>query len=150
MKRSLIFLLVAVLSMSMAAQNKPTKEERKAAEKQQMEQLTAHYVQVFGLQDEKAEKFGKIFADYNKKLQEVNKLYKSPKVNKEQPLTEEQEEAQILARFERQRAIINMREFYYKKLRTVLEPSQIKRIYEDEKTRKAQMNPMKKGNKQRK
>lgn len=150
MKRNVILMLVALFSLSMVAQNKPTKAEMKAAEKQQMEQLTQRYVTDFALQGEAAEKFGKIYADYNKKLREVNRLYKTPKVKRDQPMTEDEQEALILARFDRQRAILNMREFYYKKLRTVLTPSQVQKIYDDEKARKEELSAAKREHKKHK
>lgn len=138
MKRTLTLALVAIFSICAMAQ-KPSKEERKAQEKQMIEQFTAKYAEQFGLDSAQTAKFSQIFKDYSKKFREINRFYKVPKVGKDETPTEDQIDAIILAKFDRQRAILEMREFYYRKFRTVLAPSQIKVILDDEKHRKEHM-----------
>lgn len=138
MKRTLTLALVAIFSICAMAQ-KPSKEERKLHEKQQMEQLTAQYITTFALDSVAADRFSKIFRDYNKKLREVNRYYSVPKFSKDSTLTDEQLDAVVFAKFDRQRAILEMREFYYRKFRTVLSAKQVKTILDDEKARKAHM-----------
>jgi len=129
--------LVLVFSMSMAAESTPTKEQKREAREKQLTEQTNAYIQSFGLSGEKAEQFRNIYMDYSKKLQGIKLLYKKEKAASAP--TEEQVEATIRSRFDRQRNILNIREEYYHKLRTVLAPSQIQKIYDDEQTRKERL-----------
>ncbi len=129
--------LVLVFSMSMVAENTPTKEQKREAREKQLTEQTNAYIQSFGLSGEKAEQFRNIYMDYSKKLQGIKLLYKKEKAASAP--TEEQIEATIRSRFDRQRNILNIREEYYHKLRTVLAPSQIQKIYDDEQTRKERL-----------
>lgn len=131
--------LVLVFSMSMIAENTPTKEQKREAREKQLTEQTNAYIQSFGLSGEKAEQFRNIYMDYSKKLQGIKLLYKKEKA--EAAPTEEQIEATIRSRFDRQRNILNIREEYYHKLRTVLTPSQIQKIYDDEQVRKERLQP---------
>lgn len=137
MKRYFIMALVLVFSMSMAAESTPTKEQKREAREKQLTEQTNAYIQSFGLSGEKAEQFRNIYMDYSKKLQGIKLLYKKEKAASAP--TEEQVEATIRSRFDRQRNILNIREEYYHKLRTVLAPSQIQKIYDDEQTRKERL-----------
>ncbi len=129
--------LVLVFSMSMVAENTQTKEQKREAREKQLTEQTNTYIQSFGLSGEKAEQFRNIYMDYSKKLQGIKLLYKKEKAASAP--TEEQIEATIRSRFDRQRNILNIREEYYHKLRTVLAPSQIQKIYDDEQTRKERL-----------
>ena len=129
--------LVLVFSMSMAAESTQTKEQKREAREKQLTEQTNAYIQSFGLSGEKAEQFRNIYMDYSKKLQGIKLLYKKEKAASAP--TEEQVEATIRSRFDRQRNILNIREEYYHKLRTVLAPSQIQKIYDDEQTRKERL-----------
>lgn len=129
--------LVLVFSMSMAAESTQTKEQKREAREKQLTEQTNAYIQSFGLSGEQAEQFRNIYMDYSKKLQGIKLLYKKEKAASAP--TEEQIEATIRSRFDRQRNILNIREEYYHKLRTVLTPSQIQKIYDDEQTRKARL-----------
>ena len=102
-----------------------------------MTEQTNAYIQSFGLSGEQAEHFRNIYLDYNKKLHGVKLLYKKEKPN--DTLTEEEIEAAIRTRFARQKEILNIRETYFHKLRTVLKPSQIQKIYDDERARKERL-----------
>ncbi len=137
MKRSFIVVLVFVFSMSMVAENTQTKEQKRGAREKQLVEQTNAYIQSFGLSNEKAEQFCNIYMDYSKKLQGIKLLYKKEKASASP--TEEQIEATIRSRFDRQRKILNIREEYYHKLRTVLAPSQIQEIYDDEQVRKERL-----------
>ena len=129
--------LVLVCSMSIVAEDNQGKEQRRAAREQQLTEQTNAYIAQFGLEGEQAEHFRNIYTDYSKKLQGVNLLYKKDKPSAAP--TEDEIETAIRNRFDRQRSILNIREEYYHKLRTVLAPSQIQRIYDDEQTRKGQL-----------
>ena len=137
MKRYFIMMLVLVCSMSIVAEDNSGKEQKRAAREQQLTEQTNAYITQFGLTGEQAERFRNIYTDYSKKLQGVKLLYKKDK-SPAAP-TEDEIEAAIRSRFERQRSILNIREEYYHKLRTVLAPSQIQRIYDDEQVRKGQL-----------
>lgn len=134
MKRYFIMVLVLVCSMSIVAEDNQSKEQRRGAREKQLVEQTNMYIQSFGLTGEQAEHFRNIYTDYSKKLQGVKLLYKKEKATTTP--TEDEIEAAIRTRFERQRNILNIREEYYHKLRTVLAPSQIQRIYDDEQMRK--------------
>ena len=137
MKRYFIMVLVLVFSMSMVAENPKTKEQKREARERQLVEQTNAYIQSFGLSNEKAEQFRNIYMDYSKKLQGIKLLYKKEKASVSP--TEEQTDASIRSRFDRQRKILNIREEYYHKLRTVLAPSQIQKIYDDEQVRKERL-----------
>lgn len=134
MKRYFIMVLVLVCSMSIVAEDNQSKEQRLGAREKQLVEQTNMYIQSFGLTGEQAEHFRNIYLEYSKKLQGIKLLYKKEKATT-MP-TEDEIEAAIRTRFERQRSILNIREEYYHKLRTVLAPSQIQRIYDDEQVRK--------------
>lgn len=137
MKRYLSLLLILLgISVSAMAQTRSPQGQQRASHQQQLSELTNRYISSFGLTGEKAEQFRTIFLAYNKQLQTIKRQYQSPHV--ENP-TEEQREAEMLVRFNRQRAILDARLAYYHKFRTVLRPSQIQQIYDDEKARKEQV-----------
>ncbi len=133
MKRISIVVLTLMLSIGLMAQADLSKEQKKAARQQQLTELTNGYIQTFALDETQAATFRQIYADYNKQMLALKRLYAVPKA--EEP-TEEALENEILARFNRQRAIIDLRLEYYHKLRKVLSPSQIQQIYDDEKSRR--------------
>jgi len=139
MKRFFIAMLALTMSIGMMAQTDANKAARKVAHQQQLQELTTGYVQSFNLSGEKAEQFAQTFMAYNKKMMEVKKLYPTTKV--ENP-TEEQLEQEILAKYNRQRALLDVRLDYYHRLRKVLTPSQIQKIYEDEKARKEKLQQL--------
>ena len=53
--------------------------------------------------------------------------------------TDEQIEQRILDNFAQSRAILDVREQYYKEFRKILTPKQINKIFEDEKARRSQI-----------
>ena len=133
MKRISIVVLTLMLSIGLMAETDLSKEQKKTARQQQLIELTNGYIQAFSLDEAKAATFRQVYADYNKQMSALKRLYAVPKA--EEP-TEEALENEILGRFSRQRAIIDLRLEYYHKLRKVLSPSQIQQIYDDEKSRK--------------
>ena len=133
MKRISIVVLTLMLSIGLMAETDLSKEQKKTARQQQLTELTNGYIQAFSLDEAKAATFRQVYADYNKQMSALKRLYAVPKA--EEP-TEEALENEILGRFNRQRAIIDLRLEYYHKLRKVLSPSQIQQIYDDEKSRK--------------
>ena len=137
MKRYFIMALILVFSMSIVAEDNQSKEQKRTAREKQLVEQTNAYIEHFGLSGDQAEHFRNIYLEYSKKLRGVKLLYKKQKATTTP--TEDEIEAAIRSRFERQRTILNIREEYYDKLRTVLAPSQIQQIYDDEQTRKEKL-----------
>lgn len=135
MNRYVVILLLALLSVSTQAAT-PAGPTKSPARQHALAEQSSQYVVRFALEGSKAELFTKIYQEYNKTLKEVMRTH--PATHVAEP-TEEQLEAEILARFERQLAILNVRQQYYHQLRQVLSPSQIQQIYEDEKARRDQI-----------
>lgn len=136
MRKYLMMMLTLVLSISIMAQNEPSNANKKAERQQALTEQTNQYIANFALKGDKAEQFCTLYQKYNKALMEVMKQNKTQKIANP---TEEQLEVEILARFSRQRAILDVRQQYYYQFRALLLPSDIQQIYEDEKERKEQI-----------
>ena len=72
-------------------------------------------------------------------MRAIHDQYRQEKTAEGSTLTDEQIEQRILDNFAQSRAILDAREQYYKEFRKILTPTQINRIFEDEKARRAQM-----------
>jgi CRISPR/Cas system CSM-associated protein Csm2 small subunit len=72
-------------------------------------------------------------------MRAVHDLYHQPRPAEGTTLTDEQVEKRILDNFAQSRAILDVREQYYNEFRKILTPTQINRIFEDEKARRAQI-----------
>lgn len=107
--------------------------------RQRIEQQVRTYVNAFSLDDAQAQQFGTLYKEYSKKMRAVHDLYQQPKPAEGTTLTDEQIEQRILDNFAQSRAILDVREQYYNLFRKILTPTQINRIFEDEKARRAQM-----------
>ena len=107
--------------------------------RQRIEQQVRTYVNAFSLDDAQAQQFGALYKEYSKKMRAVHDLYQQPKPAEGTTLTDEQIEQRILDNFAQSRAILDVREQYYNLFRKILTPTQINRIFEDEKARRAQM-----------
>lgn len=138
MKRIFFILVTLTLSLSAMAQSHTNGGSQSTERKQQLAMLTDRYIQTFGLSGQMANDFRALFLDYNKQLQAIKKQYAHCPAANGVP-TEEEQDATIRARFARQRAILDIRMTYYDKMRTILSPSQIQRIYDDEKARMENM-----------
>lgn len=142
MKRILFMALIAILTAGpmMAQQTKQSKVEQTErqhpkAKATQIDQAK-QYVQEFGLNDQQAASFTEMYHAYNKKLRAIKQLYRAERPAKDTELTEEQAEKRILESFKQSRAIIDIREEYYQKFRTILNAKQVNKIFEDEKMRR--------------
>ncbi len=107
--------------------------------KERIEQQVRQYTADFSLNGAKAEQFSVLYREYSKKLHAIQVLYRHQRPAEGTTLTDEQVEKRILDNFAQSRAILDVREHYYKEFRKILTPTQINRIFEDEKARRAQM-----------
>ncbi len=107
--------------------------------KERIEQQVRHYTADFSLNGAKAEQFSALYREYSKKLHAIQVLYRHQRPAEGTTLTDEQVEKRILDNFAQSRAILDVREQYYKEFRKILTPTQINQIFEDEKARRAQM-----------
>ena len=106
---------------------------------QRIEQQVRHYSEVFELNEVQAQQFGTLYKAYNKQMRAIHDQYRHERTAEGTTLTDEQIEQRILDNFAQSRAILDVREQYYKEFRKVLTASQINQIFEDEKARRAQM-----------
>lgn len=106
---------------------------------QRIEQQVRHYSELFELNEEQAQQFGTLYKAYNKQMRAIHDQYRHERTAEGTTLTDEQIEQRILDNFAQSRAILDVREQYYKEFRKVLTASQINQIFEDEKARRAQM-----------
>ena len=107
--------------------------------RQRIEQQVRQYTAAFSLNEAQAQQFSALYKEYSKKLRAIHDRYYQPRPAEGTSLTDEQIEQRILDNFAQSRAIIDVREQYYKKFRKILTAKQINRIFEDEKARRAQM-----------
>lgn len=107
--------------------------------KERIEQQVQHYITVFSLSEVQAQQFGALYKEYSKKMHAIHVLYRHERPAEGTTLTDEEIEKRILDNFAQSRAILDVREEYYKSFRKILTPSQINQIFEDEKARRAQM-----------
>ena len=115
-----------------------TEQKRPDGKAHAMEQAKA-YVTEFGLNEAQGKQFTDLYHAYNKKLHAIHQLYRSDRPAEGETLTDEQIEKRILDNFAQSRAILDVREQYYKEFRKILTPKQINKIFEDEKARRAEM-----------
>lgn len=107
--------------------------------RQRVEQQTQTYITAFALNDTQAQQFTTLYREYCKKMRAIHDLYYQPRPAEGGTLTDEQVEKRILNNFAQSRAILDVREQYYNQFRKLLTPTQINRIFEDEKARRAQV-----------
>ena len=115
-----------------------TEQKRPDGKAHAMEQAKT-YVTEFGLNEAQGKQFMDLYHAYNKKLHAIHQLYRSDRPAEGETLTDEQIEKRILDNFAQSRAILDVREQYYKEFRKILTPKQINKIFEDEKARRAEM-----------
>lgn len=134
MRKNLFIVFALLLTVSVSAQQ-PTSRDGKARIEQQVRQYTA----AFSLDEVQAQQFTVLYREYCKKMRAIHDLYHQPRPAEGTTLTDEQVEKRILNNFAQSRAILDVREQYYKSFRKLLTPTQVNQIFEDEKARRAQM-----------
>ena len=153
MKRILLMALVVLFTTGTMTAQAPkgkkgegarTEQKRPDGKAHAMEQAKA-YVTEFGLNEEQGKQFTDMYHAYNMKLHAIHQLYRPERPAEGVEPTDEQVEKRILDNFAQSRAIIDVREQYYKEFRKVLTPKQINKIFEDEKVRRAEMRGKMKG-----
>lgn len=135
MKRFIIILSALLLVGYVSAQSA---DSERAKGKERVAQQVRHYIALFSLSEEDAQAFSDLYKEYTKKMYAIHVLYKQDDDNDDNgPLTDEQIERQLLNNFAQSRAILDVREQFYRKFRKVLTPSQVNTILEDERARRA-------------
>lgn len=146
--------MVAVATVLMVAQGvaqeqkkQMTPEQREARKEAMMENRCKQLAVALTLDDNDTARFIEVYKQYNTEMRELRGKYRMhhPKkgnaqmgVDKE-PLTDEQIDENIRTRFAMSRAIIDVREKYYKEFRAFLNPKQIQKLYDLEKKQGEQM-----------
>lgn len=133
MRKIILIVFSLLLTVSVSAQKPADKQDGKARIEQQVRQYTA----AFSLNEQQAQQFGTLYKAYSKKMKAIHQLYRSERPAEGTEPTDEQIEQRILDNFAQSRAILDMREQYYKEFRKILTPKQINKIFEDEKARRA-------------
>lgn len=134
MRKILFIVFSLLLTVSVSAQQ-PTARDGKARIEQQVRQYTA----AFSLNEQQAQQFGTLYKAYSKKMKAIHDLYQHEQPATGTEPTDEQIEQRILDNFAQSRAILDVREQYYKEFRKILTPKQINKIFEDEKARRSQI-----------
>lgn len=128
--KKFLFLIMILAATGVCARESHTDGRARIA--RQVEQ----YVSLFALDQQDALRFGDIYKSYCKEMHAIRNRYPSSQPSAE--MTDDETEQRILRTFAQARAILDTRERYYKEFRTVLTPTQINILYEDEKTRRQQ------------
>jgi len=137
MKRMVFIMMALMLTLGTVSAQQPNPKGQNG--KERIEQQVRQYTAAFSLNEEQAQQFGALYKEYNKKMRAIHDLYYQPRPAEAVTLTDEQIEQRILDNFAQSRAILDVREQYYHQFRKILTPTQINRIFEDEKARRAQM-----------
>ena len=136
MRKILFFITALLLAFPLTAQQPASNRQQG---KQYIAQQISQYVSLFSLNEQQAQQFDALYKACNKKMRAVHDLYQKEPVAEGTAMTEEQVEQRILDNFAQSRAILDVREQFYKQFRQILTPSQINKIFEDEKARRAQI-----------
>ena len=131
----IIIAMTMLMAISLHAQQPANRQQAM----QRIEQQVRHYSEVFELNEEQAQQFATLYKAFNKQMRVIHDQYRHERTAEGTTLTDEQIEQRILDNFAQSRAILDVREQYYKEFRKLLTPSQINQIFEDEKARRAQM-----------
>lgn len=129
--KKILSLLVFALSlgaMNMAAQDK----KANLTSEQRIERHADRVARKLNLDDKAAAKFNDVYKRYLADMQGVRDKYQLQRPEKGASLTDEQVEQNILSRFSRSRAILDVREKYYREFRKFLNVRQVDRIYDNE------------------
>ncbi len=138
MMKKLIFSLMAILFAVGAMAQPPQKGERgeRPSPQEMLQRRCQHLIQKMGLEQEAAAKFEPIYRRYQQEMMQIHRQYGRKHFHhrgqETTPPTDEQIEERMLNRFALSRAILEVRERYYKEFRTVLSPRQVQHIYDQE------------------
>lgn len=134
----MVFIMMALmLTLGTVSAQQPNAKGQNG--KERIEQQVRQYTAAFSLNDAQAQQFATLYKAYNKQMRAIHDQYRHERPAAGTTLTDEQIEQRILDNFAQSRAILDAREQYYKSFRKILTPTQINRIFEDEKARRAQM-----------
>lgn len=142
MKKILTALVALTVAFSAFAQpsqgHGPKNQGKKPTPEQVVKAQTEHLIAELGLDNATATKFSKIYNDYRADLKAARTKYPQIRPKKDENgeftrLTDVEVEQNILNRFAQGKAMIEVRESYYKKFRAILTPQQIEKVYADEK-----------------
>lgn len=147
MKHSLfISLLVLIMTTTgTAAQAQPNKQMPNNHPFPTHEQIVSRHcykmVYDLALDDTKATKFTEIYKAYHSELYSLKQKYHPAKQYHEKytPKTDEEIEKKFMDKLAENRELIDLREKYYKKFRTILSPRQIERVFKSELSSKDKM-----------
>ena len=137
MKRMVFVMMALMLTFGMVSAQQPNAKGQNG--KERIEQQVRQYTAAFSLNDAQAQQFATLYKAYNKQMRAIHDQYRHERPVAGTTLTDEQIEQRILDNFAQSRAILDVREEYYKSFRKILTPTQINQIFEDEKARRAQM-----------
>ena len=137
MKRILLVMMALMLTLGTVYAQQPNAKGQNG--KERLEQQVRQYIAAFSLNEAQAQQFDALYKEYSKKLHAIHVLYRHERPAEGVTLTDEEVEKRIQDNFAQSRAILDVREEYYKSFRKILTPTQINQIYEDEKARRAQM-----------
>jgi len=135
MRKMIIIAMTLLMAVNLHAQQPANRQQAM----QRIEQQVQHYSEAFALNEEQAQRFGTLYKAYNKQMRAIHDQYRHERTAEGSSLTDEQVEKRILDNFAQSRAILDVREQYYNEFRKILTPTQINRIFEDEKARRAQI-----------
>lgn len=130
-------MMALMLTFGMVSAQQPNAKGQNG--KERIEQQVRQYTAAFSLNDAQAQQFATLYKAYNKQMRAIHDQYRHERPAAGTTLTDEQIEQRILDNFAQSRAILDVREEYYKSFRKILTPTQINQIFEDEKARRAQM-----------
>lgn len=134
--KKLLFSLMAILFAAGAMAQPPQKSERgeRPSPQEMLQRRCQHLIQKMELGQEAAAEFEPIYRRYQQEMMQIHRQYGRKHFHHRDreatPPTDEQIEERMLNRFALSRAILEVRERYYKEFRTVLSPRQVQHIYE--------------------
>ncbi len=149
MKKSIIYSIM--MGMIMVCSFSTNAQDDKKPQKPQFnhEQMTQRRAQAMAdkleLDDATTAKFVETYKAYLKETHEVYAKYgpkhnpKDMKKKDKQRKTDAEVEQEIMNQFAMSRALVDVREKYYKKFRTFLNPRQIKKVYAEEREKADRM-----------
>ena len=122
MKKLMLVIALASLTLGMQAQTKKVMEEKPTAGQRMASQLM--------LDDKTAAKFIPLYNEFRQKMKEAVKTDKPAKHVSD--MTDAEVESLLKQRFERSQKLLDVREAYFKKFQGVLTARQIYKIYQSE------------------
>ena len=138
--KKLVVMTLALLMAAAGFAQKPQGEKVHLSREQIVEIQCSRLINELELDDATADRFTMLFKDYKNEIFAVKQKYhpkKEGKVENEEEefarKTDAEVEKAILDRFAESREIIDIREAYYAKFKTILNPRQIEKIYRQEK-----------------